>query len=425
MGDYVKISPETILVPIVLFHPFILGLPVDWMLHDSQLSRHDIAMLITSGALKPDMSRLVVGVLLIVSSPFLGILVKSLSSSPNGILFLILTLGYLASVIVSGLEVGRDGLDTVGYVARYLTTMALGGCLMQAFKRGSLSDLALVANILSICFSSYYLIVHGADFVDQDISGNERIYFGSAGADAFGTMIEAFILFTIFCYALDRDCFVGLFRSLTSIIATTVGLLLVTLTFGRGSIVGLAVSFALFGFAALDARKRLVYGCACGVVAICAVIWFFGTSDHSILVRNPGDDLTTGRLEIWTSAISSWNARTDQLLLGMVLQGGAHNTLIGIAASYGLIAFAFFFLVQLSYFVCAATQAKSELRYRIGTTAVLTGAFVVGLFDNVMYINISPLSYLYYGVGTFVVGMSAKSSSFSGRKLVLIRAKGL
>jgi hypothetical protein len=263
-------------------------------------------------------------------------------------------------------------------------------------------------NAFALLFYCYYFATHAGQLLDQDLIGDERISVGGVGATTFAAMVDALLLFGWFCRATDPRHYQGSFPRVLLWTSSGLGIALVLLTLSRGSLVALSVYWLVYASVCGDAWRRTLLGVS--AVLVGALVWTgLSLSEADLLVRRSGEGLTTGRWEIWSAAIDAWTARPWSFLFGVLKSDGLHNSLIGMAATYGASALAFYVALHAIWLWCvgAGSLARPQSQMLGSAAGLLAAVLVLGLFENVVYMNISPVSYLYYAVGCYCVCMAS------------------
>lgn len=394
---------EPILIALILLHQFAMLVTLDWTLSELGATQRQMYMAALEGALSNEAARYWTVSISVLSVAYLVYAIRLLMGSVTGLSFLLLNLGLVVSIGAAGLAMDREVTETLGYVARYSNTIAFGGCLALAYSKGVLGRAGTLINAVSILFYCYYFSFHAREILDQDLIGDERINLGGVGATTFAAMVDSLLLFSLFCRAADKQHFAKLGRRLLLWLSVTLGLVLVGVTASRGSLLALCVYAVVYFYVSSDRQRRRVIAGLTVTLSVGLLSGILLLRDNP-LVRRPGEDLTTGRWDIWSDAVAAWLARPSSFFFGLIEADGLHNSLVGMAATYGFIALVFYLAVQAMYFACAVQASRRTIRSEAAAVlGLLASIFVLGMFENVVYLNISPASYLYYALGCFCV----------------------
>ena len=228
--------------------------------------------------------------------------------------------GYLAAVAVTIPASVTPGVS-LGYfvllAAGMLSTLAIGGSSQS--RDEVLAQELLLSVILGFCLLKDVIL---ALTISQDDSNTGRLGMGLTSANSLSLLAAV-----VFLMSLGRSG-----RWLPRLALQCLCVLVIAMSESRGSAISLLVGLAVYAWMRTEDSTRrasvLKAGLIClglsGVLMVSLLLWTYPSADRSAardFSRNSGgqsmEELTTGRTDVWTTAVAILrNESLEHLLLG-------------------------------------------------------------------------------------------------------------
>lgn len=400
---------------IFLSYNYVVAMYVDWSLSSMGFVGKEIAMQLKQGSFDTLFSQIITISVFLLGIFFLPRLFHFITESTSNIVIMGFIAFYFIMIMFSLLRSPQEIINCLGLINRYLNAIFIATACTVVVAKNFRLIMTIVYLVITVSIL-YLLINRGTYLITNNLLQMERLAFGTTIPTGTGYLYVMPIFFIFLSnglasYIQGKKFALRALEYLLFIGSSFV----IFITYSRGAYLAL-ISALLFFY-----RKNIFFIASSMSLLLLILLISIATGniENIRLTRQEGDEITTGRVELWTTTLKSFIYSDNTIIFGVNVDVDPHNSILGILVNYGLIGLMVWLCIHISILLLLYRLINlTTFRKTFGDLgermfAVMIGILILSLVDNAFYHNLG-LTLLYnYLVGIILLMNSSWLKNFS------------